>query len=995
MVLRRFLSTGFLIIFSTLLLVGLIALVTYFAWRVINRTVQDQIQTAELQLVTSLSQQTQASLTNLEGDITSLAFQESIRATSPTYYEDAIALIEEQVEDYPDNAVITATRFDFRGEPIYAWPPSLNEEILTINGPEDYLYQVPEDLLEMARPSQNTAGEIPVELHRVAKRGQRAQTILLIAPVEAVNLRTGFLVFELNLEAYFADLYSFVDLGESGQLWVIDSRGIEQFEAREEPLFSSTYESYTFPALLSRSRRNSFIDEYQSDDGERQAAVASVSALNETFIIFISRLQNEAQQGVTENVISIFGVAVAAMLLVVGLGSLVARQIRQSNRTHQEDQQRRETARLLLEVSRALNSSLDLSTVLDRILAELGRLVPHETASIMLLDEQELVVAANRGMDGVTVGNILNLEQARAAREVIASGYPLVIHDTHLDDRWTRSEEGTEIRSWMGLPLRVRDRFVGVLNINSYEVNHFRPDDIELAAGFADQASVAIQNAQLYELEVKQIEQELAIGRNIQTSLLPSAAPEIENVEFASHSMGASQVSGDYYQYLPMPDGKIGIAIGDVQGKGIPAALMMAVITTALRDEVIRYQKPAEILESLNQRLIDRMKANHMNSALIMAVYDPIEGNIEVANGGMVQPYLRPPNADKFDFVQVGGYPLGMSENIRYSAKTIPFHADSIMVMFSDGVVEAQSTSGEFFGFDRIESLLDSLPPDISAEDVKLRILGEVEGHLGENQPQDDTTIIVLKGMPVEQPLTLPRRPSSFNLFIPEPGANDADTLPLEVATAAMPAARHLQLAIDDKVVPVTVTTDVNIPQCINVELYLPSRLGYEMVARGTVAALADELGYPEERIEDLKTAVAEACMNAIEHGNNEDLTYSVRVFISIAPNWIEVRVTDRGIKQMPTELPPPGQGDMRGWGLFFIQHLMDIFEIHHLPDGGNEVRLVVYLNPSEDKESTLHERDNLAVGQAESKPNGSDGQQPLGTVPVTDSTVITPDRTS
>lgn len=993
--LRRFRSTGFLIIVSTLLLIALIALVTFFAWSIINRTVQDQIQTAELQLVTSLSQQTQASLTNLEGDITSLAFQESIRATSPTFYEEALALIEEQAGDYPDGAIISATRFDFRGEPVYAWPTALNDEIRTLDGPDDYLYQVPEDLLELARPSSRVEGsDIPVELHRTAKRGQRAQTLLLIAPVEAVNLRTGFLVFEIDLSAYFADLYSFVNLGESGQLWVIDSRGIEQFEARPAPLFSSTYDSYTFPELLSRSRRASFIDAYQANDGPRQAAVASVSALNENFLIFISRLESEAQQGITENVVSIFGFAVAAVLVVVGLGSLVSRQIRQTNLARQEEEQRRETARLLLEISRALNSSLDLNTVLDRILAELGRLVPHDTASIMLLDEQELVVAANRGMDGLDVGNVLNLQQARAAREVIASGYPLVINDTMIDDRWTQSAEGSSIRSWMGLPLRVRDRFVGVLNINSYNISQFKGDDIELAAGFADQASVAIQNAQSYEIEVKQIEQELTIGRNIQTSLLPSAAPEIDNVEFAWHSMGASQVSGDYFQYLPMPDDKIGIAIGDVQGKGIPAALMMAVITTALRDEVIRHQRPEAILQSLNQRLIDRMKANHMNSALIIAVYDPIERQIEVANGGMVQPYLRAKGSDKFDFIQVGGYPLGMSESIRYSPKTIQFDEEAVLVMFSDGVVEAQSPTGEFFGFDRIESLLDSLPPTVSAQEVKERILSAVQSHLDTNQPQDDTTIIVMKGLPVAHPMTLLKRPA-MPTVLGEPSISEADTVPMEITSPTPPVAHHLQLAVENKVVPVTVTADVNIPQCINVELYLPSKLGYEMVARGAVGALADELGYPEERIEDLKTAVAEACMNAIEHGNNQDLNQSIRILISIAPKWIEVRISDRGIKQMPTVLPAPGQGDMRGWGLFFIQHLTDIFEIHHLPDGGNEIRLVVYLNPSEG-EMALHQANNLATLEA-SNTNGGHADSPSAfeTNPSVDSRLTTSDTTT
>lgn len=940
--LKRFASTGAILFFSILVLIALIGLVTFIAWRVINRTVLEQSRTAELQLVTSLSQQTQANMNNLEAQINNLAVQDDIRATSSTRFDEALALLErEGNRSELDNSdpdapplfyIKSITRFDFRGTPIYAWPPELNEQVQADDDPAAYIYQVPKDLLDQTSRGQAAVSSIETGVRRVPRQGARQQAVVLIAPVNAVNLRTGYLVYELDLELFFQDLYSFVDLGDSGQLWVLDTIGDVRYQARPNLSIQSTNEAYSHSRL--RNQRDPLIDTYSANGETRQAAIAAFPALGETFVIFISRLESEAQAGVTQNVISIFAGSVAAMFLVVGAGSLGAYQLRRTNLEKQQESQRRQTARILLEVSRALNSSLDLTTVLDRILEELGRLVPHDSASIMLLEGENLRVSAARGADD-TVGTVFGMNQARAAREVLSNGYPSVINDTDSDERWARISETQQIASWIGLPLRVREKYVGVLNINSYERNRFQTDDIELSEGFADQASVAIQNAQFHELQLKQYEQELVIARGIQTSLLPQAAPNVANLEFASYALPASQVSGDFFQYIPMVDGRVGIAIGDVQGKGIPAALMMAVITTAMRDEATRYQKPALLLQALNKRLIDRMKQNRINSALMVAVYDPRSREIEIANGGMVQPYLRS-NGGNFDFVQIGGYPLGMSDSIQYNSKAVQFQMGSTMVLVSDGVVEAQSPDGEFFGFDRLEELLNTVPRDMAAENILGNILAAVQTHLAGQAPQDDTTIIVLRAMEVAaaaDPSLLDTQPIR---------------IPQQVEAAAQPITETVTLSVDDKSVEARVSLLPDEDYHLNIELQLPSRLGYEKVARGTVEALAWELGFSSDRIEDMKTAISEACMNAIEHGNGEDLGQSVKVWINVWKQGIEMRVIDRGYKNLPPELPPPGKGDMRGWGLFFIQHLMDIFEIRHLPDGGNMVRLVMYLHPEE-----------------------------------------------
>jgi serine/threonine-protein kinase RsbW len=144
------------------------------------------------------------------------------------------------------------------------------------------------------------------------------------------------------------------------------------------------------------------------------------------------------------------------------------------------------------------------------------------------------------------------------------------------------------------------------------------------------------------------------------------------------------------------------------------------------------------------------------------------------------------------------------------------------------------------------------------------------------------------------------------------------------------------------------------------VEIFLPSTLGYEKVARSAAQAVAEEMGFSPDRIEDLKTAVSEACMNAIEHGNQEDKTTSVTVLLTAASKQLEIMVKDEGLSPIPDKFPPPGRPDEdnRGWGIFFISQLVDEVEIKRLPEGGNQVRMVIYLTPEPAKEDKQESTD-------------------------------------
>ncbi len=738
----RGLSPALLALVAVGVLIALIGAVTLTASRLVTETVRDQFQSQELQIASSLSLQAEAYLNSLTDDLSSLSLQTPIRSTSAVDYAGGEALMAERAAEFP-GVIRSVVRLDYQGKPRFGWPEDLNAKI---SAGESLPWSLPSRLV-----TQTSGGDdVPLDLELVQASHRDYPdkgTFLLIAPVYTRLMHTEYLVYELDMESLFRTVLGVVTLDERGQLWVINTMNEVLFQANATIPIASLIDKISLASVF--SFREPTPAHYRVGSEDRLAVIVPIRTEGHNFAIILSRDTNAALERVQSDLRQIFIMAAATVLFVAALALLSVRYVGRERQRRQDEMQRRQTARTLLEISRALNSTLDLEDVLRSIMAELAKIVPYDSAAIMLMDRSRLVIAAHRGEDlnEHQDHGELTLDEARAAAQVIQTGRPLVIQDTAQDDRWTAVVETSPIRSWMGLPLRVREKTVGVLNINSHTVAHFNPEAIELAEAFADQASVALQNARLHDFEVKQIDQELSIARDIQTSLMPSAAPVLDQLAIAAFSAPARQVSGDFFQYLPMPNGQLGVAVGDVSGKGIPAALLMAVITTAMRDEIARNARPADLLNALNDRLLDRMKSAHVNSALMVGIFDAPTRHFELSNGGMVQPYLF--DGKSWQFVPVGGYPLGLSQRLAYEFKTITLAPGALLVMLTDGVVEAQNTAGEFFGFERLETLLNALPADITPQAVIDRIMATLRDYLGGEEPQDDITILVIRSQEV------------------------------------------------------------------------------------------------------------------------------------------------------------------------------------------------------------------------------------------------------
>ncbi len=746
------------VIIGALILVALVGALTILPAQQITRQLSEQNAVAQEQVTTAAARQAEAFFNGLGNELLGMVQHSEIQSTTRSTREAALKLLNES-GTARSGVIKSIVRLDDTGAPVYGWPASINDQI--IKGEK-----LPWSLADRMQQIVQTGG---VQFFRRSSGDVRQQKFfyLLVSPVVVSANVTEALAFELDMGAYFGEGLKPLRISDKTQVWVISPQTPAQviYEKITDPELSWKSAGLDTSDLNERTfleKNTTYIlkEKYPTED-RNTGAVPAYSGFTQargslpSLVVVTSRLVTEGESAIYATVNQLFLAGLGVVFLILVAGVLIGRfVITSANRRRQEDQ-RRSTIRTLLEMSRALNSSLELPVVLSKILDELAQLLPYDSASVVLLDYDEedmeapkVRTAAARGAGSEEeIGHVMELKKVRGTREVVRSGKPVVINDTKNDPRWNPMASSSTIEAWMGVPLRLRDQAVGVLNLNSTIKNRFGTDDQELVEAFADQACVAIENARAHELQIKQYETELETAHAIQTSLLPSEVPPISGLEIYSESLPARHVSGDYYQYLPLPDGKLGVAVGDVSGKGIPAALLMAVITTALREEVLRHKSPASLLNQLNLNLLDRMQQNNMNSALLVALYDPMTRRVELSNGGMVQPYVRTPAG--WEFVPVGGYPLGASARSNYNSKTVILAPESMLLFISDGVIEAQNHTQEFFGFDRLESLLNGLPPAISAKELVDCILQAVHQHLDGLEAQDDVTVVVMKSQEV------------------------------------------------------------------------------------------------------------------------------------------------------------------------------------------------------------------------------------------------------
>jgi sigma-B regulation protein RsbU (phosphoserine phosphatase) len=338
----------------------------------------------------------------------------------------------------------------------------------------------------------------------------------------------------------------------------------------------------------------------------------------------------------------------------------------------------------------------------------------------------------------------------------IQARQPMVVSNVPASYNIFKKSSQDQIKSWMGIPLISRDKVIGLISINHTEANAYDEEDLGLALAFANQVAIALENARLYELEVRELERELEIAQSIQETLLPQLVPQVPGLEISGRILPARHIGGDFFHFFPAGKDQLGVVIGDVSGKGIPAALYMAVAITAIDAQIRADVGPGELLNRLNYILYNRLRENKMNVALQVATFVPLSSDpnkseqrpqgvlMTVASAGMIAPV----GATEYGchFLPIGGLPVGAlspSEQ-NYQDDTFLLDPFATIIFTTNGIVEAQNEFHELFGFKRLEATINEVIGTRNAEAIAEHIINTAQKFIGQAEQQDDMTVVVV-----------------------------------------------------------------------------------------------------------------------------------------------------------------------------------------------------------------------------------------------------------
>jgi sigma-B regulation protein RsbU (phosphoserine phosphatase) len=408
--------------------------------------------------------------------------------------------------------------------------------------------------------------------------------------------------------------------------------------------------------------------------------------------------------------------------------------------------------RLLLELSRRISRTLELQPLLSDLIALLREALPCDAAGVFVLNG-EVPLLEQRGADLIAGMVQVGFDAPVAGDPMLRSGLGIVGHvirsgetvrapDVRRDARYVAGRRST--LSELAVPIVIDEAVVGCLNVESDREAAFSEADAELLAFFASAAALSIQKALLHRqvLEKQRIEQQLEVARAVQASLLPARAPRVPGYEIAAVNLPTGGIGGDYYDYLPLPSGQLGLAIADVSGKGIPAALIMASFRASLRHELRQGTRDlAGLAGRLNETLLESREGSRFVTGVCL-VLDPASGRLDYVNCGHNPPLLlrRDGAQQLFD---CGGPALGLFAGPAFEPGTGGIAPGDRLVLYTDGVVELCDAAEEEFGVARLASTVRAAGAAPPAELVR-RVLEATRAHSGREPYEDDFTLVVL-----------------------------------------------------------------------------------------------------------------------------------------------------------------------------------------------------------------------------------------------------------
>lgn len=403
----------------------------------------------------------------------------------------------------------------------------------------------------------------------------------------------------------------------------------------------------------------------------------------------------------------------------------------------------------LAEIGREVTSILDVDLLLEHVATLTRKVIDYRTFGILLLDEArgelEMRLALKYG-ERVTVPRV------RLGEGIV--GYaafhrePVLVNDVTRDPRYINVV--ADVRSELAIPLLLKDRCLGVIDLESPHHDAFSERDVDILTVLAGQAAVALENARLYEAvrdNEERLERELRFAQRVQAALLPAAPPRVRGIEVAARFSAARELGGDIHDFLSPEAHTLVVAVGDVSGKGVPAALYGAAVGEVIRSRTFRRRyttvrtTPGQVLEAINTILNDR-QLEEFFCTLAYASFDMKRRVLTLANSGL--PYPVRASGDVCELVELAGVPLGSFPGISYEERTLPLLSGDLYVFCSDGVSEAANDAGEEFGSERLMAVVRE-HRQASARVVVDAINAAVTAFRGDAPLNDDFTAVAVR----------------------------------------------------------------------------------------------------------------------------------------------------------------------------------------------------------------------------------------------------------
>jgi phosphoserine phosphatase RsbU/P len=398
----------------------------------------------------------------------------------------------------------------------------------------------------------------------------------------------------------------------------------------------------------------------------------------------------------------------------------------------------------------ALLSSTSLDEVLGKILALVFDGIPAERAFLLLAEregEPPRLRAANYRDPESFVGPE-EVEISRSiVKEVIEDGRSVLSTDVQRDERFRTRDSVilSGVRSVMAVPMTVGGKPLGLVYVDSpLEVRPFGNEDLQVLTTIASVAAVKLENALLLEqrLEHERLKGEIQRAREIQLRLLPSQPPELPGYDLAGVSFPCYEVGGDYFDFIPSPDGGLLLTVGDVSGKGLDAALLMSSMQAAIRSRMAGASGMDELMQGVNAYLCATFPFNKF-ATLFCALVAPDDGNIVYANAGHTPPLILRRDGS-LEELSATGLPVGLEEEERYPTQRLRLETGDLMVAFSDGIAETADSEGEMIETERLAEIIRGVG-DHSAGEILDRIDAALVERMEGAEASDDMTLVVLK----------------------------------------------------------------------------------------------------------------------------------------------------------------------------------------------------------------------------------------------------------